>query len=63
MSYYVRRRLGTRQGWTGPIRSRRQVEREAQAWRDSGWEADVEPSTPEVRAEIRQWERDKERAS
>ena len=58
MSFYVKRvRHDGRIGWTGPIRSALQVEREADAWRDAGWTADVLPSTPEVRAEIREWER------
>jgi hypothetical protein len=57
-SFYVRRLtpLG-RLGWTGPIRSRRQAEREAQAWRDAGWFADVLPNTPDVRAQVRAWQR------
>ena len=57
-SFYVRRLtpLG-RLGWTGPIRSRRQAEREAQAWRDAGCLADVLPNTPDVRAQVRAWQR------
>ena len=57
-SFYVRRLtpLG-RLGWTGPIRSRRQAEREAQAWRDAGWFADVLPNTPDVRTQVRAWQR------
>lgn len=57
-SFYVRRLtpLG-RLGWTGSIRSRRQAEREAQAWRDAGWFADVLPNTPDVRKQVRAWQR------
>jgi hypothetical protein len=60
-SFYVRRLtpLG-RLGWTGPIRFRRQAEREAQAWRDAGWFADVLPNTPDVRAQVRAWQRMRE---
>ncbi len=45
-------------GWTGPIRSERQAHREAAAWRDAGWIADIVQSTPEIRAEVRVWERE-----
>jgi hypothetical protein len=57
-SFYVRRLtpLG-RLGWTGSIRSRRRAEREAQAWRDAGWFADVLPNTPDVRKRVRAWQR------
>lgn len=44
-------------GWVGPIRSARQAEREAQAWRDAAWAASVHPTSPETRAEVRAWER------
>lgn len=65
-SFFVRRsrdadpasgREAPQAGWTGPIRSPRQVEREAQAWRDCGWTAVVEPATAPVRAEVRAWEK------
>jgi hypothetical protein len=60
VSFYVRRtRADGEVGWTGPIRSERQAERERDAWRDCGREAEVVPSTPEVRAEVRAWERAK----
>jgi hypothetical protein len=60
-SFYVRRLtpLG-RLGWTGPIRPRRQAEREAQAWRDAGWFADVLPNTSDVRTQVRAWQRVRE---
>jgi hypothetical protein len=61
MSSYVRRAKDGRQGWTGPIRSDRQAQREAQAWTDAGWTATVEPSTPEIRAEVRKWETQRQR--
>lgn len=56
MSFYVRRE-GSSIGWTGPIRSEKQANREADAWRSVGWSATVEPSTPEIRKQIREWER------
>jgi hypothetical protein len=65
MSFYVKREHGGRISWTGPIRSARQAEREAEAWRNAtdglptGWTTTVEPSTPEVRKQVRDWERDK----
>lgn len=57
-----------RTGWTGSmhgggLRSRALAEREAQAWRDAGWDAEVVESTPEVLAEIRAWEREKAAAA
>lgn len=60
MSYYVKRSrpgvVGTKRGWTGPIRSERQAHRERAAWTEAGWEAEVVPSSPAVRAEVRKWE-------
>jgi len=60
-SSYVRRtRKDGKVSWTGPIRSARQAEREAQAWRETGeWSADVMYSTPEVRATVRAWVQDR----
>lgn len=61
MSYYVRRtrRIDGKIGWTGPIRSARQADKESVAWRNADWTAVVEPSTSEVRKEVRDWERSK----
>ena len=60
MSNFVQRsHPDGRHGWVGPIRSARQAEREAQAWRDADWSAEVLTSTPEVRAQVRAWEREK----
>jgi hypothetical protein len=56
-SFYVRRSIGARIGFTGSIRSEAQAHREAQAWRDCGWTAEVVPNTAELRAEVRAWER------
>jgi hypothetical protein len=71
-SYYVRRvrtvdprpallRRGTPVGalaWTGPIRGRRHAERERDAWRQTGeWAAEVVAATPEIRAQVRAWQR------
>jgi protein gp37 len=67
MTYYVKRyRHSTeRTAWVGPIRSERQAEREAQAWRDArdsfdraDWTAEVHESTPEIRREVRAWQRE-----
>jgi hypothetical protein len=60
MSFYVSRSTVDRQGWTGPIRSQAQAHREARAWRDAGWTAHVEPSTPEIRREVRAWQRERD---
>jgi hypothetical protein len=59
MSFWVKRQDPARMktSWTGPIRSERQAGREADAWTDAGWSAEVVPSSPEVRAEVRAWER------
>jgi len=59
MSFYVKRERDGRIGWTGPIRSARQVQREADAWRSVGWTATVEQSTPEIRKQIREWEKNR----
>jgi len=56
-SFYVHRTRGDREGWTGPIRSQRQADREAAAWREAGWAATVHPSTPETKRRVRAWER------
>jgi hypothetical protein len=73
-SYYVRRvravdhrppllRRGTPVGaaaWTGPIRGRRQAERERDAWRQTGqWLAEVVPASPQIRAQVRAWQRER----
>lgn len=66
MSFYVERsRVSPAgHGWTGPVRSERQAHREAGAWADAGWAAVVHPSTPQIRARVREWQRaaDKRRA-
>ena len=59
MTYYVKRATSYGFGWTGPIRSANQAEREAKAWRAYGTTAEVLQSTPEVRAEVRAWEKAK----
>jgi hypothetical protein len=71
-SYYVRRvriierrplvlRRGTPVGsvaWTGPIRGLRRAERERDAWQQTGeWAAEVVPGSPQVRAQVRAWQR------
>jgi hypothetical protein len=59
VSYYVKRATDYGHGWTGPIPSRRQAERERAAWEKAGRSAEVLESTPEVRAEVRRWERER----
>lgn len=61
MSSYVKRSNGDREGWTGPIRSEKQAQKEAAAWTDAGWTAEVVPSTPEVRSAVRAWMNDRPR--
>jgi hypothetical protein len=58
-SFYVHRvrQQDQRQGWTGPIRSRALADREAEAWRQVGWDATVHPSTPDTKRKVRAWER------
>jgi len=58
MSFYVRRtnRESGRVGWTGPIRSERQVAKEAAAWEDAGWTAEVLPTSREVVGLVRAWQ-------
>jgi hypothetical protein len=60
MSFYVKReaRCGCT-AWVGPIRSEQQAHRERAAWEAAGRRAEVLPSTPEVRAAVRAWERAK----
>jgi hypothetical protein len=75
-SYYVRRvrnvddrplllRHGTPLGavaWTGPIRGRRQAERERDAWQRTGeWTAEVVPSGPQIRTQVQAWQRQRQR--
>jgi hypothetical protein len=48
---------GRKNGWTGPIRSASQAQREAGAWRDGGWDATVVETTPDIRAEVRAWQK------
>jgi hypothetical protein len=57
VSWYVKRSTDYGYGWTGPIRSARQAERERDAWQAIGRNAEVVESTPAVRAEVRAWER------
>lgn len=60
MSFYIRREKDQRKGWTGPIRSYKQARREFAAWRDAGWESTIEDSTPEIRREVRAWQRERD---
>jgi hypothetical protein len=61
MSFYVKREHSDgRVGWVGPIRSFRQARREFAAWRESGWDAVIHDSTPDVRAAVRSWQRERD---
>lgn len=61
-SFYVKRtRADGTTGWTGPIRSPRQASKEAEAWIEAGCSAEVVPSSREVRAEVRAWDREQRR--
>ena len=77
-SYYVRRvrtvdprpallRRGTPVGalaWTGPIRGRRHAERERDAWQATGeWAAQVVAATPQIRAQVCAWQRQRQTTS
>ena len=53
---YVYRARRDREGWTR-VRGPARAETEAGAWRSAGWTCVVRPSTPEVRAAVRKWER------
>jgi hypothetical protein len=46
-----------REGWTGPIRSEHQADREVAAWQSVGWTAERVPSTRDVQAQVRAGER------
>jgi hypothetical protein len=62
MTHFVKRvRPDGSVAWTGPIRSPRQAEREAQAWRESGIvdTAEVLPADKATWAEVRAWEKAK----
>lgn len=61
-SYYVRRSTSYGFGWTGPIRGPRQAKREVDAWRAADHSAELFKLTPEVRAEVRAWERSRREA-
>jgi len=61
MSYYVKRSNSERHGWTGPIRSGRQADREVSAWQSAGWHAERVASSPEVQREVSRWQRDANR--
>jgi hypothetical protein len=58
MTYYVKRSGGQLgYAFVGPIRSERQAQREVAAWQSCGHSAQLLPSTPLVRAEVRAWQR------
>lgn len=44
--------------WTGPLPAKRAYP-EARAWDEEGWDTEVVLSTPEVRAEVKAFERQK----
>jgi len=60
-TYYVRRAsttgLGGAHAWVGPFRTAAAAKREVAAWRECGHEACSLLATPEVDAQVREWER------
>lgn len=62
MTFYVKRTNTAtgRVGYVGPLCTKTGAERERDAWNDSEgrFTADVLPGTPEVRAAVKQWQRD-----
>lgn len=46
-------------GWTGPMRTEAHAERERDAWRDAGFEAEAIEYSDEVKREVRAWEKAK----
>jgi hypothetical protein len=57
VSFYVRRWDAEHpESWTGPIRTEKQAHKEATAWQQAGWSAEVVPSTPAVRTAVRDWQ-------
>ena len=56
-SYYVQRLRRGQIGWVGPIRSEGQAAREVAAWESQGYCAAKVESSPEIRAEVRAWQR------
>ncbi len=58
MSYYVKR-SGGRLGYAfvGPIRSEKQAEKEVAAWVSCGHSAEILVSSPQVRSDVRSWEK------
>lgn len=57
MSFYVHRAKEDRTGWIGPIRSKTQAIKEAQAWQDSGWDAVVFVSDPSIKRAVAMWQK------
>lgn len=55
--YVYRVRPDGKIGYTGAIRSAAQADREAAAWAEAGWYAEVLPTSPEVKVRIRCWEK------
>jgi hypothetical protein len=61
--YYVRRWIpvdaeAIRTGWTGPLDTAGQADREAEAWNTSGWTAERVEATPEVTEQVDAWQAD-----
>lgn len=69
MSYYVKRNRPAREAdvmrglvewtpktsWTGPLPTLKRATREAEAWVDAGWSAEVLESNADVKREVREW--------
>jgi hypothetical protein len=56
-SFYVRRERDGRDGWVGPLRTEHRAEREAAAWRDAGWAAEVHDNISATLAAVKAWQR------
>lgn len=63
MSYIVKRQAPPdamySSGFTGPMRTRAHAQREADAWTNVEWSAEVVEYTAEVKAEVRAWQKAK----
>jgi hypothetical protein len=57
--YFVRREKDGRVKWVGPFANIAKARDEYEAWKACGWSAWIHMATPEVRARVRAWEKEK----
>jgi hypothetical protein len=57
--YYVRRSKDGRVNWVGPFANIAKARDEYEAWRAGGWDAWIHMATPQVRAWVQAWEKEK----